>query len=66
MSKPGKAWHTIKVSAETYTSLLQVVGEVNAKGWQHLGVKRNDTPTISNIVAEGIGRLRNGKKNGKK
>ena len=50
-------YKTIKVTDEVHQRLLQLVSMLNEKGWQHLGVSRNDSPTISNVIAEGIGKL---------
>jgi hypothetical protein len=51
-------YKTIKVTDDVHQQLLKLVSDLNEKGWHHLGVDRRDSPTISSVIAEGIGRLK--------
>lgn len=47
-------YKTIKVTDDVHRQLVQLVRNLNAKGWAHLGVARQDSPTISGVIEEGI------------
>lgn len=58
MEKPVSKDRTVKVSSEVHQQLLQLIDDINEKGWQHLGISRRDTPTVNSLIEEGLIRLR--------
>jgi hypothetical protein len=51
-------YKTIKVTDAVHRQLIQLVTDLNEKGWHYFGIGRSDNPTICNVVEEGITRLK--------
>lgn len=47
----------VRVSAETRAKLSRLVRQVSRDGWQAIGCRRTDRPTITAMVEEGVHRL---------
>jgi hypothetical protein len=50
---------TIKVSESLYDDLCKLLKSIRLYGWNHLGINRTDSPTLSSVLSEGVKKLEN-------
>lgn len=48
---------SVKVSADTYVKLQALIGRIARDGWNSLGLKRADRPSMDAVVDAAIDRL---------